>query len=377
MARAGGARSSGHAAPARSRTGEAGAPSGPPASPGDAQDTHHHADDASSAHGTHDAYGREAWLLRRLPAAVVLVDEHGTVVYWNDEASALFGRALDDVLGASVGGLGIWPPALVRWKPGAGSEGEALRTEEHRATRPDGSSVAVRTRAVRLDDPQSGFRGLLGMSVATEDRRRGSGSTARLPLARSDPATGLPNLQVFVDHLERTITRNADAGRLTAVFSVGLQYPRAASGAEVHDLPRSALRALAKRISRILREHDLVAYLGEGEFAVCCDVWDREDSLVVARRLLRAASAASSNPALRRVSASVGAAVADGGSRPETLLHEAEAARRDASGPEAGALGSVLGTRRGGEEETPQVFALRAERRPAAARSDDDPGPGG
>ena len=374
MARAGGARSCGRAAPACSRTGEEGAPSDPPAPPGDAQDTHHHADDASSAHDAHDAHGRESWILRRLPAAVVLVDEHGTVVYWNDEASALFGRALDDVLGASVGGLGIWPPAMVRWKPGAGSDGEALRTEEHRATRPDGSSVAVRTRAVRLDDPQSGFRGLLGMSVATEDRRRGSGSTARLPLARSDPATGLPNLQVFVDHLERTVTRNADAGRLTAVFSVGLQYPRAASGAEVHDLPRSALRALAKRISHILREHDLVAYLGEGEFAVCCDVWDREDSLVVARRLLRAASAASSNPALRRASASVGAAVADCGSRPGALLHEAEAARRDASGPEPAAIASGPATRLGGEADTPQVFALRAERK---ARSHKDAGPDG
>jgi len=328
---------------------------------------------AVAARVPRDADRRESWLLRHLPAAVVLVDERGTVVYWNEEASALFGRALDDVLGASVGGLGIWPHALAHWKPEPGTSGEALRTEEHRATRPDGSTVTVRTRAVRLDDPQSGFRGLLGMSVATEDRRRGSGSTARLPLARSDPATGLPNLQVFVDHLERTMTRNTDAGRLTAVFSVGVQYPRGSSDAEVHDLPRSALRALAKRISRVLREHDLVAYLGEGEFAVCCDVWDREDSVVVARRILRAALSASSNPALRRAWATVGAAVADGGSRPEALLAEAETARRDAEGPEPAALGSLPRTRHAGEAETPKVFALRAERR---ARSDNDPGDG-
>ena len=359
MTRAGGARSSGRAVPARSRTAavtsSAARPSPPPLT-------------------VEDADGRESWLLRHLPAAVVLVDEHGSVVYWNDEASVLFGRARDDVLGASVGGLGIWPHALAHWKPGPGPSGEALRTEEHRTTRPDGSTVAVRTRAVRLDDPESGFRGLLGMSVATEDRRRGSASPARLPLAGSDPATGFPNLQVFIDHLERTMTRNADTGRLTAVFSVGVRDPRGASGTEVHDLPRSALRALAKRISRVLREHDLVAYLGEGEFAVCCDVWDRDDSVVVAQRILRAASAASSNPALRRASATVGAAVANGGSRPGALLAEAEAARREAAMPEPAALGAVRGARGGGGAETPSVFALRSERRP---RADTDPEPDG
>jgi diguanylate cyclase (GGDEF)-like protein/PAS domain S-box-containing protein len=343
--------------PARSRTAAVTAPSEPAGPPRVAQ----------------DADGRESWLLRHLPAAVVLVDEHGTVVYWNDEASALFGRALDDVLGASVRGLGIWPHALAHWKPEPGIPGEALRIEEHRATRPDGSTVTVRTRAVRLDDPQTGFRGLLGMSVATEDRRRGSGRTARLPLAQSDPATGLPNLQVFIDHLGRTMTRNTDLGRLTAVFSVGVQHRRGTSGTEVHDLPRSALRALAKRISRVLREHDLVAYLGEGEFAVCCDVWDREDALVVARRILRAALSASSNPALRRASATIGAAVADGGSRPEALLAEAQTARRGATEPDPGALGSFPPTRHDEDEQAPQVFALRAERR---ARSDNDPGDG-
>ncbi len=360
MARAGGARSSGRPGPVRSRAG--GVP---------------FAAARSAAPGVGDPAVRDSMLLRRLPAAVVVVDDHGDVVYWNDEAAALFGRARDDVLGAPVGGLGIWPHAMAQWRPAPESPGEPSRPEEHRVTLPDGSSVAVRTRATRLDDPRSGFRGLLGLSVATAERRRVPGSTSRLPLARSDPATGLPNWQVFVDHLERTMARNAQAGRLTAVFSVGVRQDRGSSDAHAEDLPRSALRALAKRITRVLREHDLVAYLGEGQFAVCCDVWDREDSLVVGRRMLRAASAASTNPALRRASTSVGAAVADGGSRPEDLLREAEAARRGATVPEPGvpapgvpAPGApeVLADRRRGERaKTPEVFALRAERRPPPA----------
>ncbi|MGC8472608.1 MAG: hypothetical protein ACP5PM_10000, partial [Acidimicrobiales bacterium] len=85
-------------------------------------------------------------------------------------------------------------------------------------------------------------------------------------------------------------------------------------------------------------------------------------------------SAASSNPALRRASATVGAAVADGGSRPEALLAEAEAARREASGSAPAARGAGPGSPRGLGAETPPVFALRSERR---ARSDTDPEPDG
>jgi diguanylate cyclase (GGDEF)-like protein/PAS domain S-box-containing protein len=267
----------------------------------------------------------DSWLLRHLPAAVVAVDEQGAVLYWNDEASIVFGRALNDVMGRTVAALGVWPQALSRRSTDPGTLDEARWEEEHTAKRPDGTSVRVRTRLVRVNDAETGFRGLVGTSVTTSDRRREQLTPARLPLTAGDPATGLANSQVFMEHLERSMRRNASSGLRSAVFSVGLvNVPGAATGS---DLPRSAIRALAKRITSVVRERDLVAYLGAVEFAVCCDVWDKEDAIVVAQRILRsAATVATNNPPLRGASARIGVAVANEGSRADALLLEAKAA---------------------------------------------------
>jgi diguanylate cyclase (GGDEF)-like protein/PAS domain S-box-containing protein len=267
----------------------------------------------------------ESRLLDRLPAAVVVVDQRGIITYWNDAATRIFGYSAATIVGRPVAGAGVWSEA-VRNAAAALGPGGANRWEgEHDARRADGSSVSVRTTLERIDTEHVDFHGVVAASVDISDRRELELDLAYRTL--HDPLTGLPNRHLFVDHLQRALSRGDRSGRHTAVLFADLDDFQAVNDRLGTEHGDQMLRAAAEGLKGAVRAGDLVARIGGDEFAVCCEnLADTEEASAVAGRVLAALSMPSAGAANPGLSASIGVAFAINTSQPEGLLRNADIA---------------------------------------------------
>lgn len=271
----------------------------------------------------------ESQLLHRLPAAVVVADERDAIVYWNAEASRLFGHPSGEVLGRPITGMDVWPTDV----RGSG-DGLALNAQrwegEYDARRSDGTSIPVRTMLERVDDDEIDFHGVVGASIDISERRELEHDLAYRAL--HDPLTGLPNRHLFVDHLQRALARDARTGRHTAVLFADLDDFKLVNDRHGHSHGDAVLRSAAQQLAGVVRAGDVVARLGGDEFAVCCeDLADRSEAVAVAERMERALRRTPSTETtglelLTTVSASIGVAIAGPNAQPEALLRHADIA---------------------------------------------------
>lgn len=99
-----------------------------------------------------------------MPTAIVVTDDAGVVVYWNDRASSLYGYAAEEALGKPITELSMKAPLDIR--DGLLAEvAERGRWEgEYVTQRRDGTPPPVLVTMERVDVPEVGFRGVLGTS---------------------------------------------------------------------------------------------------------------------------------------------------------------------------------------------------------------------
>jgi diguanylate cyclase (GGDEF)-like protein/PAS domain S-box-containing protein len=149
--------------------------------------------------------------------------------------------------------------------------------------------------------------------------------------ATHDVLTGLPNRALLLDRLERLVDDQVAKAGSVAVLFIDLDRFKAVNDALGHDAGDDLLRAVADRLSSVLRDDDVVARLGGDEFVVLCPgLGDEAEASLTAGRLL---SVLSDTPVEVRghripITASVGITVLTGAPdrHPEGLLREADAA---------------------------------------------------
>ena len=168
-------------------------------------------------------------------------------------------------------------------------------------------------------------------------------------LATTDALTGLSNRRMLEDMLDRALALARRTGHALAVLMIGLDsYDPADDGSDPFDdaragddvdatalLPDHVLVEMATRLERGVREHDLVARVGEDEFVVVLQAVDRAAVAEAAGRLheglagaIEAAGGRSSSVRLR-VSVGVALHPADGEDL-TSLLRGADLAMHDA-----------------------------------------------
>ena len=263
----------------------------------------------------------EASFLDQLPAAVVVVDDGGDVVYWNGEASRLFGHRVGEVVGRRVADVAVWPLGLMS-EQGAVAMPGSRWDGEYDARRADGTSVPVRSVLQRISGP-AGFRGVAGSSIDISQWR-----ALELDLARHAlrALAGVSSREVFLEHLGRALARDARSGSRTAVLLADLDDFASLNDRLGHDHADDVLRSVAQRIAAVVRAGDVVARTGGDEFAICCEsLAGDEEAIGVAQRIVDALGSPFSGIAdlLGTVSVSVGVATAVTGADPETLLRQA------------------------------------------------------
>ncbi|MEO7850968.1 MAG: EAL domain-containing protein [Rubrivivax sp.] len=87
-------------------------------------------------------------------------------------------------------------------------------------------------------------------------------------LARYDELTGLPNRSMFIDELERTLTRARRHAQSFALCFIDLDRFKTINDSLGHAAGDRLLQTMAHRLRALLRESDLVARLGGDEFVV-------------------------------------------------------------------------------------------------------------
>ncbi len=132
-------------------------------------------------------------------------------------------------------------------------------------------------------------------------------------LADHDPLTGLRNRRLFEHDLRLQVARSRRYGEEAAVLVIDLDEFKRVNDRHGHRVGDETLKAVARALTRRLRETDLLARLGGDEFAVLLPHIDRDGLGTVVSSLSRAMPEWSidAGDAVLHCSASVGFAVID------------------------------------------------------------------
>ncbi len=126
-------------------------------------------------------------------------------------------------------------------------------------------------------------------------------------LALYDELTGLANRKLLQEQLTTAIASALRDSASLGIMFIDLDGFKAVNDQLGHDVGDDALREVAERLNRVVRQNDLVGRLGGDEFVVICETVDEDSALIVAERITEAIRAPYEGvPAPLGISASVG-----------------------------------------------------------------------
>lgn len=178
---------------------------------------------------------------------------------------------------------------------------------------------------VRNDDGDI-IAGVVVVTDVTEVKRAEEQIRQR---AYYDSLTLLPNRTLFMEVLEKAVTRNTRQGKVLALMYIDLDRFKHVNDSLGHDLGDQLLCEAAGRIRQLVRESDTVARLGGDEFTVILtDLTHTDSATVIAEKLIKRLAEPYRLPGHDIYSgASVGITFSpDDGLSPATLLKNADMA---------------------------------------------------
>jgi len=268
--------------------------------------------------------------------AIIVIDAHGVITFWNGSAARIFGSSTEEALGRK---LDEWLAS-----PGYGEKDQAEfehlgaadalppgRMLQMSALRKDGTEVPIELSLAPMQMGTERF----AIAIARDISERKRAEKKILAMARFDPLTGLFNRTTFAEWVQKGVARVKRGGKGFALLHLDLDHFKDVNDALGHPSGDALLRAVGERLRSTIRETDVVARLGADEFAVMeVDLNGPEDASILARKLLDVLSqtyAIDGN--LIRISVSIGIAVCGRDAlNTESLLSFAEVALYRAKG---------------------------------------------
>jgi diguanylate cyclase (GGDEF)-like protein len=146
-----------------------------------------------------------------------------------------------------------------------------------------------------------------------------------------DRATGLPNRVLFESQMDRAIAGHLETGEPAAIVIVGIERLAAVRESLGFEAGDQAARLIGERLKMTVRGSDLVARIGDDEFALMLlHLRASQDAETVARKMIEHIDAPMRVAGRGlRLQASIGIALCpEDGAQPDTLLSRAQAAMR-------------------------------------------------
>jgi diguanylate cyclase (GGDEF)-like protein/PAS domain S-box-containing protein len=212
-------------------------------------------------------------ILSGLQEGVVVVDTDTRVVVVNEAAAELFGVPVEEMMERPLSAIPVdllddrgHLVASDRLPLARALKGEEVTREVVRIVRRDGALLWIEVHARGLHDADGTLYGAVAsyddVTAQVERDRRVRHE------ADHDPLTGLANRRVLERTLESAVARAGAHARAVGVVMLDLDGFKAINDTHGHAAGDRALREVATRLRRCVRERDLVARLGGDEFVV-------------------------------------------------------------------------------------------------------------
>jgi diguanylate cyclase (GGDEF)-like protein/PAS domain S-box-containing protein len=219
--------------------------------------------------------------MQNLPAGAFIKDENHTIIFSNQYLNEFFG--VDTLVGKNVKEL--MPPevyqSLIEKSDLIMTHG--MYTSEERLTDKEGREKYFQ--AHRFLIHKDGKRYIAGIFADITEQKQ---TQSKLNiLAHYDLLTNLPNRALFQDTLTKKISKAKRNKTRFALMFIDLDNFKMINDTLGHDYGDLLLIEVAKRLTGILREEDLVSRLGGDEFTVILDdIKDTAYPSIVAQKII-------------------------------------------------------------------------------------------
>ncbi|HEV2924863.1 MAG TPA: diguanylate cyclase [Solirubrobacteraceae bacterium] len=258
-------------------------------------------------------YGDFAEVFDRAPMGTGLLDLDGRWLLVNRALCEITGYTLDELIGKRFDGImhpdDAYNDAEQRQRLLAG-ELSAYQIEK-RYFDAAGETVSAMLSVSLVRDPEGAPLQLIAQLQDISERKQLEEHLRHL--ADHDPLTGLRNRRLFEHDLKLQVARSQRYGEQAALMVIDLDDFRRVNDEHGHAVGDETLRAVARSLSRRLRQTDLIARLGGDEFAVLLPHAGGEAAAVVADglgRVIRACGVDAGDDVLHPA-ASIGFALID------------------------------------------------------------------
>lgn len=260
--------------------------------------------------------------------AVIVTDRAGRVRDLNPAAERLFNVSEEDARNTALRDILEAETSSGSLEGVDGSfHGDGRWQARSRTRQDDARAANVEVRMVPVFDDAGGQDGVICICRDITRRVRQEAELARL--AHTDQLTGLPNRALFTDRLGHMLAHGRRTGQRVGLLFIDLDGFKAVNDEAGHTAGDEALRVVANRLERVLRENDTLARWGGDEFTVLlADIQNRRNAEFVAGKLLETMVWPIAVAGRRfRLGASIGIAMSPHhGDTPETLIQSADKA---------------------------------------------------
>lgn len=206
-------------------------------------------------------------LARQAPAGIFEADGLGRCTFLNERCEQILGYLPGQLAGSAW--ITLLPSAEqarvgARWRLAV--ESATRFAEEFHYTRPDGEGLWMRAEAGPLRDPEGRIRGFIGTLLdVTEFHERATRNEFR---ANHDSLTALLNRDHFERQLRAALSGAREIQERVTLLFIDLDNFKHINDTHGHPAGDIVLKAVAKRVRRVLRSDDPVARYGGDEFAI-------------------------------------------------------------------------------------------------------------
>jgi diguanylate cyclase (GGDEF)-like protein/PAS domain S-box-containing protein len=266
-----------------------------------------------------EADARNEAIIEAAADGILSVDDQGRIEVANPATARMFGYGIDELVGAEV--------EMLIQTPDGGDRGGSTRVRLEREVtgrRRNGTTFPLE---LAVTEVQLGSR-TVSTVVARDVTERKAFERRLAHQGTHDALTGLPNRVLFMDRVGHALASAQRSRKPMAVLFCDIDRFKIVNDSLGHTAGDALLYAVASRFREAVRTSDTVARFGGDEFVILAEeLASDEDAVVVAQKLaesLRSPITLGNKEIV--VSASVGIALPDETSTPETLVRDADVA---------------------------------------------------